>query len=127
MNTDETHNRFEDYDTIVVPAHPKGFQDVFMEEQRWPNLKVDGRRLSSIKYIAIYQTSPVSAITHVGTIETFEPLERKGRYNVRLSGRPKEINSVKYTNADVCAVQGPRYSTLELVENAASLSRAFPT
>lgn len=119
-------NRFEEFDTIVVPAHPQGFKDVFLGQERWPNLKVDGRRLGALKFIAIYQTKPVSAITHLAEIDGFTPLERVGRYDVKFKGSPTEINHVAFTPADVCAVQGPRYTSMELVLKAKSLSRAFP-
>lgn len=122
-NSDVAHS----FDTIVVPAHPTGFNEVYLGEKRWPNLKVDRKRLKGLKYIAVYQTKPVSAITHYAKIDRFEPLERVGRYNVFFSEAPTEIKPIKFTTADVCAVQGPRYTTLELVLKAMHLSRAFPS
>ena len=112
-------------DTVVVPSHPKGFRDVFIETRCWLNLKIDKRRLSSIKYIAVYQTSPVSAITHYGRIEAFKPANQIGRYNVYLLGSPIEIRHVPYTLADVCALQGPRYTSLDRIQSAEHLAGAF--
>lgn len=120
-------NPLPDFDTIVVPAHPKGFGEVFLAEKRWPNLKIDKRKLMTVKFIAVYQTGPVSAITHYAEIARFEALQRVGRYDVILKGEPIEINHVRYTNSDICAVQGPRYTNLELVLTARHLARAFPT
>lgn len=126
MNRDDMRNCLPDFDTIVVPARPKGFSEVFLAEKRWPNLKIDKRRRCNVKFIAVYQTGPVSAITHYAEIARFEPLQRIGRYDVFLKGDPIEINPVRYTDADICAVQGPRYTMLKLVLTASHLARAFP-
>lgn len=114
------------YNTIVVPAHSKGFQDVFCGALMWPNLKVDKNKIANLKYIAIYQTSPISAITHYGEVKEYVALERVGRFNIFIKSQPIEIEHVKLTPQDVCAVQGPRYTTLELILSAKQLSRAFP-
>ena len=127
MKTEAPRDRFTESDTIVVPAHPRGFHDVFLEERRWPNLKIDKRRLDSLKYIAVYQTGPVSAITHYGRIKSFKSGEKNGRYDVHLSGAPKELRHVPYTIADICALQGPRYTSLNRIQAADHLSSAFPT
>lgn len=127
METEASKDKFSESDTIVVPAHPKGFRDVFLEERRWPNLKIDKRRLGALKYIAVYQTGPVSAITHYGRIKSFKAGEKVGRYDVHLSGAPKELQHVPYTTADICALQGPRYTSLNRIQAAAHLASAFPT
>ena len=118
---------YHGFDTIVVPAHPTGFNKVFLGEKRWPNLKVDRKRLSILKYVAVYQTKPVSAITHYAKIDRLEPLNRAGRFDVYFSDLPVEIDSVRFTSADICAVQGPRYTSLEMILNARNLSNAFPS
>ncbi len=113
-------------DTIVVPARPKGFREVFLGKKSWPNLKICGSKTHCIKYIAVYQTSPVSAITHYAIIKEFRPLGRKGRFDVILEEDPVEIKAVRFTADDVCAVQGPRYTTLINILSATHLALAFP-
>lgn len=116
----------DELDTIVVPAHPKGFDQVFVKEHRWPNVKIDRRKIESVKYIAVYQTGPVSAITHYAEITSFNALKQAGRFDLFLKGGPIAVGPVPYTAADVCAVQGPRYTKLKLVLSASHLTRAFP-
>jgi hypothetical protein len=114
-------------DTIVIPAHPQGFNDVFVAENRWPNLKIDQKKLQQVRYIAVYQTKPVSAITHYAEIESFESLARQGRYDVRLRGKPVCVGPIPFTDADTCAIQGPRYTSLSLILKARRLDHAFPS
>jgi hypothetical protein len=114
-------------DTIVVPAHPGAVDLVLVRERRWPNLKIDQSRIDNIKYIAVYQTNPISAITHYAEIDTFQTLERAGRFDAILKGEPVVLTPVRFTRDDACAVQRPRYTMLELVLSAKNLTRAFPT
>ena len=126
MSNENPTDHLRDLDTLVVPAHPKGFREVFLEKRKWQNVKIDKRRMFSLKFIAVYQTAPVSAITHYAEIERLEPTQRVGRFDALLRGEPIEISPVRYTNADICAVQGPRYTRLELLLAASHLTRAFP-
>jgi len=127
MITEKLSEDRPSFDTIVVPAHSIGFNEVYLGEKRWPNLKVDRKRLPDLKYVAVYQTKPISAITHYARIDHFEPLDRVGRYNVFFSKQPIEIEPIRFTSADVCAVQGPRYTILQLILDAKHLARAFPS
>lgn len=114
-------------DTIVIPAHPKGFNEVFLAEGRWPNLKIDKKRHSDVKFIAVYQTKPVSAITHYAEIDKFEPMQKNGRFNVLLKNDISSVGPIEFTDADICAVQGPRYTYLKLILDAKHLDQAFPS
>jgi hypothetical protein len=52
-------------DTIVVPAQREGFERVFLGENAWWAVRISGGMIAKIKYVAAYQSQPVSAITHV--------------------------------------------------------------
>lgn len=54
----------DEIDTIVVPARVEGFQECFLGEHRWYNVRIHGSVRSQIKYIAGYQVVPVQAVTH---------------------------------------------------------------
>ena len=51
-------------DTLVVPAQREGFERVFLGERAWFAVRIAGAMLNKIKFIAAYQTQPVSAVTH---------------------------------------------------------------
>ncbi|HEY5550526.1 MAG TPA: hypothetical protein VIK52_01455, partial [Opitutaceae bacterium] len=52
-------------DTIVVPAQKDGFEQVFLGENRWYQIRIHSSMVPRIKYVAAYRTVPVSSITHV--------------------------------------------------------------
>jgi hypothetical protein len=121
----EQYDGYDVKDTIVIPAHPLGFQEVFIEKLEWPNLKIKNESVSLVKYIAVYQAKPVSAITHYGVIKEFVALEKKGRYQVKLEMVVELENAVKFGKYDTCGLQGPRYTTLNKIKSAGSLDSAF--
>lgn len=47
-----------DLDTVVVPAQEDGFQEVFLGEHRWYQIRIHASMLPRIKYIAAYRPSP---------------------------------------------------------------------
>ena len=55
-------NPVNDNDTIIVPAKLEGFERVFLGEDCWYAIRISGGMLHKIKYIAAYQTRPISAI-----------------------------------------------------------------
>ena len=60
-------------DTVIVPAQKDGFEKVFLGEDCWYAIRISGGMLEKIKYIAAYQTQPVSAITHYAPVDRIEP------------------------------------------------------
>ncbi len=55
-------------DTVIVPARHDGFEKVFLGENAWRAIRIAGGMIPKIKYIAAYQTQPVSAITHLAPV-----------------------------------------------------------
>ena len=58
----------EDLDTIVVPANEDGFNDVFLGQDCWFAIRISSSMIDRIKYIAGYQTAPISAITYYAEV-----------------------------------------------------------
>ena len=52
--------------TLVCPAKEDGFKKVFLGEKVWYAVKLNPERIPDIKYIAMYQSAPISKITYYG-------------------------------------------------------------
>ncbi len=60
------------YNTVLVPSLIGGLENVFLKEHKWPKIRLREDRVQFIEYIAIYVSSPVSAITHYAKIKNVE-------------------------------------------------------
>jgi hypothetical protein len=105
-------------DTIVVPAQKDGFNRVFIGENAWWAIRISGGMLSKIKYIAAYQSQPVSAITHVAPVARIEPHGDSGKYKLIFSEPAKPIGPIPFADAPSGFMQGPRYTTFAKLQNA---------
>ena len=79
---DKPRVKLEDIDTIVVPANEEGFNDVFLGENCWYAIRISSSMIDRIKYIAGYQTSPISAITYYAEVTKIEKYKDSGKYIV---------------------------------------------
>ncbi len=98
-------------DTIIVPAQKEGFERVFLDGDCWYAVRISGGMLDKIKYIAGYQTQPVSAITHYAPVSRIEPYGEDGKFKLIFSEKAKPIGPIPYADAPQGAMQGPRYTT----------------
>jgi hypothetical protein len=109
-------------DTIIVPAQKEGFEKVFLGENSWYAIRIGGGMLPKIKYIAAYQTQPVSAITHIAPVARIEPFGDGGKYKLIFSEPAKPIGPIPFGNAPSGAMQGPRYTAHEKIRKAKSVT-----
>lgn len=86
-------------DTIIVPAQKEGFEKIFLGENCWWAIRISGGMLDRIKYVAAYQTQPVSAITHYAPVARIEPYGEEGKYKLVFSEKAKAITPIPYGNA----------------------------
>jgi hypothetical protein len=112
-------------DTIVVPAQEEGFERVFLGENCWHAIRIAGGMLDKIKYIAAYQSRPVSAITHYAPVDRIEPYGDSGKYKVVFSEPAKRIDPIPFGDAPSGAMQGPRYTSFEKLKSAKTVSDIF--
>jgi hypothetical protein len=112
-------------DTVVVPAQKDGFEKVFLGENCWHAIRISGGMLNRIKYIAAYQTQPISAITHYAPVESIEPYGENGKYKLIFSETAIEIAPIPFANAPAGAMQGPRYTSLLKLQSAKKLAEIF--
>ena len=110
---------------IVVPAHEDGFKAVFLGERRWRAIRISGGKLQQIRYVAAYQTKPVSAITHYAPVATIEPYGEEEKYQLIFSGAPVEIGPIPFADAPQGLMQGPKYTTLGKLVGAKKLTDLF--
>lgn len=108
-----------DKDTIIVPAQKEGFERVFLGEDAWYAIRISGGMLPRIKWIAAYQTQPVSAITHLAEVDHIEPYGEDGKYKVVFKGTAEKLpKKIVFAGAKSGAMQGPRYTTLARLKTA---------
>ena len=112
-------------DTVIVPARKKGFEKVFLGEDSWHAIRISGGMLGKIKYIAAYQSNPISAITHYAPVDRIEPYGEGGKYRVFFSEKAQEIEPIPFSDAPRGAMQGLRYTTFEKIKTAKKLSDVF--
>jgi len=109
-------------DTILVPAQKEGFKDVFLSENCWHAIRISGGMIGKIKYIAAYQSQPVSAITHYAPIDRIEPYGESGKYKLIFSEKAIPIGPIPFGDAPSGMMQGPRYTSFEKLKTAKKLS-----
>jgi hypothetical protein len=109
-------------DTIIVPAQKEGFEKVFLGEDCWHAIRISGGMLDKIKYIAAYQTQPVSAITHYAPVSRIEPYGEGGKYKLVFSEKATAITPIPFGEAPSGAMQGPRYVAFSKLQSAKTLS-----
>ena len=111
--------------TIVVPAQREGFESVFMEEDCWHEIRISGGMLEKIEYIAVYQTNPVSAITHYAPVSRIEPYGENGKYRLVFSEKARTVGPIAFGDAPKGSMQGHRYTTIDRLRKAKTLRDLF--
>ena len=115
----------DDRDTVVVPAQADGFNEVFLGQQAWFAIRIGGGMLNRIKYIAAYQTAPVSAITHFAAVKQIEPYGDEGKYRLVFAEPAKPVGPIPFADTTTGSMQGPRYTSLTRLLSAKKVSELF--
>ena len=110
--------------TIIVPAQEEGFRSVFIEQNRWYSIRIGGGMIPRIKYIAAYQSAPISAVTHYAPVERIEPYGDGGKYQLIFSEPAKELEN-PIGNAPLGAFQSIRYTNISKLLSATETSDLF--
>ena len=117
-NVDASFCIAEEKDTIIVPAQKEGFDREFINNNCWFAIRISGGMLEKIKYIAAYQTSPVSAITHYAPVEKIEPYGEEGKYKLIFSENARTVGPIPFDNAPKGSMQGSKYTSLSRLISA---------
>ncbi len=112
-------------DTVVVPANEDGFNEVFLGEDSWYAIRIGPEMLNRIKYIAAYQTAPISAITHYAPVRSIEKIEGTNKYRLFFTEHAKELEPIPFGDAKQGSMQGPRYTALDRLLIVGSVRELF--
>lgn len=112
-------------DTVIVPAQEDGFKRVFLDENCWHAIRIGGGKLSELKYIAAYQTAPVSAITYYAEIESIVAYGDGGKYQLNFKGKPIKIEAIPFGNSKQGSMQSPRYANLQRMLKSKTVKDIF--
>jgi len=113
-------------DTIIVPAKEDSFYRVFLGEGCWYPIRLGDQKRKLIKWIAVYQTSPTSAITHFAKIDRIDNYLETGRYKIIFS-EPQELQTaIPIGDTSKQSFQGQRYTTLKKLKSATVISDLKP-
>ena len=122
----ETGKKYSDhiveFDTVVCAAFADGFKSAYLEQDAWWAIRLSQKSREQLKYLAIYEKSPVAHISHYAEIDRIEPYKDTGKYILYLKNKRtiKPIKLGKGKPGD--APQSPRYTTLNHLLKAKELS-----
>lgn len=112
-------------DTIVVPANEEGFIETFLKKNCWHAIRISSGKLASIKYIAAYQTAPISAITYYAEVDSIEAYGDGTKYKLNFKDQAIKINEISFVGAKQGTMQGPRYTNLDKLLKAKNWKDLF--
>jgi hypothetical protein len=122
----ESKLRIEELDTIVVPAKEDGFNEVFLGQDCWYAIRISSAMLDRIKYIAGYQTSPISAVTHYAEVAKIDKHKDTNKYIVYFKEAAKDIGPIRLPKDYKGMVPySPRYTNFKKLASAKTLSDIF--
>jgi len=114
-----------DFDTVVCAAFEDGFKHAYVENNAWWEIRLSQKARENLKYLAIYEKAPVAHISHYAEIEKIEPYKDTGKYILYLKNK-KTVKPIKLSGkAKGEAPQAPRYTTLEKLLKAKSVSELW--
>ena len=113
-------------DTIVVPSQDEGFEEVFIGENRWYQIRMHSSMIPKIKHIAVYRVAPTSAITHVAEVQSIQQWKDTNKYVVNFAAPATKIGPLKLVPKSVVkAPQAPRYTSSVRLKKAKNLNDVF--
>ena len=112
----------DELDTIIVPAREDGFNEEFLNNNRWFAIRISSAMIDKIKYIAAYQVAPISGITYIAEVDRIEKYKDTNKYIVLFkAGSLKKINKIALGTKKGQAPQAPRYSSFKTLSAAKTL------
>lgn len=112
------------YDTIVCPSTGQGLENAFRKKNAWWAVKIGQSNIEKIKYVALYEGSPISAIRYYAKIVKIEPFNDKpGKYIIYHDGNIVELERpIILGKTPQLALYGPRYYKLEDIKSSENMA-----
>ena len=115
--------------TIIVPAQEEGFQQVFLRDHEWYDIRIGKARRNKIKYIAGYEVAPRSGIQYIAKVKEIVPSDNYlGYWKVVFDGEPEKYDQL-IRLGDTYPPQNIRYTTKheldEVAKNKEKLEKIF--
>ncbi len=121
------------FDTIVSPCSKDGFQNAFVKENAWWAVRIGESAIPKLKYVALYESAPISAIRAYAKITKIEAYpDKPGKYIIHHDGDIMYLdNPVNIGANSNLSLQGSRYYLLEDIKTSKTLgeltNKAFGT
>ncbi len=113
-------------DTIIVAANADSFNQVFLGENCWYPVRLGDGKPETLQWIAVYQTSPISAITHYARLKRIEIIGMDGRYKLVFDETSKFSPSINWGNTNSSGIQGQRYTMISKLLKAKTIDDLKP-
>ena len=119
-----------EFDTIVCPAFEDGFKHAYLDNNAWWAIRISQKAREQLRYLAIYEKSPIAAVRHYAEIERIEPYKDSGKFKIYLKNKktipPIELDkSNKGIAPKGVAPQGPRFTTLAKLLKSKKISELW--
>jgi hypothetical protein len=117
----------KEVDTIVCPARADGFKHAFLNNDSWWAIRISPSLIPNLKYIAMYETNPVSQIRWYAKIRHngIRPYKNTGKYIVAVENK-KRIGPIQLDkDKRGVAPQSPRYTTHDKLLSAKKISHLW--
>jgi hypothetical protein len=113
-------------DMIVVVANQTRFRRHVIEQRMWYPISLADDRLEALRWIAIYNTSPVHAITHLARILSIKPYRNSGKYQINFVEPFQLMKPVRLDSENIARLAGHRYSWVQRLFEAKFISDLKP-
>lgn len=113
------------FDTLVCAAKEEGFKRAVLKQKAWWAVRIRDENIPFIKYLAIYQVAPISAVTYYGEVDHIEPYEDSGKYKIYLKSVEKLEQPIKLGKNSHLKPQGPKYTTIKKILAGKTLEDIF--
>jgi len=121
--TESTTISADDFDTIVCSAEPEGFEHAYINNDAWWEIRLSQKAREQLKYLAIYQKSPIAEIKHIAEIDRIEPYRNSGKFIIYIKNKEEIIPiPLDKDNRTGIAPQAHRYTTYSKLKKAKKLS-----